>query len=438
MRLTPGRRSVSLPPMSPVDTQSQNPRAASELEAQITAIAERLCQSLRELIEAIPGGPFRPQELARTLGINKDLSSRTLKALTKQDPLAAVYHMPGPASLRQLLRAAGRRGVAQGLLESGEQAVAEFERLIRVEAGDRISLDGMISAWLPDARERFETTNKQAVFRGMAQIKGFVADVGLTTAIVHPSADPALVDGVWLLAWFGLRRLRPGAVMHVRSGQVRPLADPHRRRTLGGTPLDDTTGLLLRDFCSKPIPQLEAHVCGQTVHYLVAGDSIGPRSAVDLVLAELTLGCMRRYRTPPARPGFRQYRGPSSEITVPVRTLVFDVLLHQDVYPHSDPALFIYDTAGYGVADMNDPSRDVDRLELNESVESLGQGIGRLRATEIPRYSEMLRHVFTQLGWEADQFRGYRCRIQYPVYGSQVCMGFEPPPAETPRAGGGS
>ncbi len=425
--------------MNVADTLDNEPRPAAGLEARICAVGESLRRSLAGVLDALPGGPFRPQELARKLGINKDLSSRTLKALSKQDPLAAVYHMPGPASLRQLILAAARTGVPSEVLTPAEQAVQQFDRLIRVEAGDRISLDGMISAWLPDARDRFETTNKQAVFRGMAQIKGIVADVALTTAIVHPSTDPARVDGVWLLAWFGLRRLRPGAMLHVRSGQIRPLADDHQRKTIHGRPVEDIESLLLMPFCSQPVPRLQARPDARAAHYLVAGDSIGPRAAVDLVLAELTIGCMRRYRTPPQQPGFRQYRGPSSEVTIPVRTLVFDVLLHEDVYPDRDPSLFIYDTAGLGVADMNDPARDPDRLDLNETIEPLGRGVSRFRATEIPRYTEMIRHVLSNLGWSADHFRGYRCRLQYPVYGSQVCMGFlppEPPDRPDPAAAG--
>jgi hypothetical protein len=35
-------------------------------------------------------------------------------------------------------------------------------------------------------------------------------------------------------------------------------------------------------------------------------------------------------------------------------------------------------------------------------------------------------HTFASLGWDAAKFRGYRCRIEYPIYGSQVTMVFEP------------
>lgn len=159
------------------------------------------------------------------------------------------------------------------------------------------------------------------------------------------------------------------------------------------------------------------------MHYTLAGDALGPRSAVDLYFAEVTPRCMRRYRDP-ENP---QRRGPSSEVTTPVKTLIFDVLLHEDAYPGCEPTLFVYDTAVNGVADMNDPARDIDRLDVAESVEFLGRSADKFRATEIPDYVEIIRYVSDKLRWDIRKFRGYRCRAQYPVYGSQICMGFEPP-----------
>ena len=34
------------------------------------------------------------------------------------------------------------------------------------------------------------------------------------------------------------------------------------------------------------------------------------------------------------------------------------------------------------------------------------------------------------LGWDDRAFRGYRCAIDYPVYGSQVSLAFDPPAAD--------
>ena len=55
------------------------------------------------------------------------------------------------------------------------------------------------------------------------------------------------------------------------------------------------------------------------------------------------------------------------------------------------------------------------------------RGIAKFRSTEIPRYAERLRHVCSKLDWNGDAFRTYRCKIDYPIYGSPVAMAFNPP-----------
>ena len=84
-----------------------------------------------------------------------------------------------------------------------------------------------------------------------------------------------------------------------------------------------------------------------------------------------------------------------------------------------------------GVADVNDRSRDVDRLDLVETIHGLGAGTAPLRVAQIPRYVDLLRHVFERMGWDEEGFRTYRCQVEYPVYGSQVVMAFDPPDRAT-------
>ena len=68
-----------------------------------------------------------------------------------------------------------------------------------------------------------------------------------------------------------------------------------------------------------------------------------------------------------------------------------------------------------------------DRVQVHESIEFLGHDMSRFRADEIPTYGPLLAHLGERFGWKASEFRGYRTRIAYPVYGWQVSMSFEPP-----------
>ena len=398
------------------------PRTADSIERRIGQVGQRLADAFSALVDAMPGGPHRPQELARTLGIKKDLSSRVLRASRNKDPVAVVHMMPGPAPLRQLLLAAANKRIDPAILREGEEAVRQFDRLIRHEAGDRTSLDAIICACLPDAREKYELFNKQAVHRGMAQLKGVIADVTVNTALLHPSEDGERVDGVWIIGSLGLRRIRPNATVHFCSHRLGPAATALATLTLDRQPVQDLRGLMLDPYCSSPLPPLQARRHDATVHYTLAGDAIGPQSAVNLLFAELTPSCLPRYRDTAGR----RY-GPGSEITTPTNILIFDVLMHEDVYPGSDPALLVYDTAVNGVADLNDSARDIDRLDVAETIQPLGRGASKWRASEVPRYVEIVRHVLDKVGWDGERLRGYRCKVQYPIYGSQLYFAFNAP-----------
>lgn len=113
-----------------------------------------------------------------------------------------------------------------------------------------------------------------------------------------------------------------------------------------------------------------------------------------------------------------------AEMVTPARLSHFDILVHEDLYPGQDPSLRIYDTSFEGVASPNNASRDMDQLDMLESLDSLGVGITRFRSVDVPRYGELLRHVFERMRFEGQRFRGYRSRVDYPVYGSQVTAVF--------------
>jgi len=102
--------------------------------------------------------------------------------------------------------------------------------------------------------------------------------------------------------------------------------------------------------------------------------------------------------------------------------MLLDVLVHRDLFPAGSPELRIYDTALEGVADANDPARDADRFDLDERITTPLSW----RAARAPRHADVLAHVFGRLGWDEKAMRLYRCEIDYPIYGSQVAMLFEP------------
>ena len=391
----------------------------------VAQVGEDLGRTLTAVLRALPGAPRRPNQLARDLGLNRDIASRVLGATAKTDPLSVVHRIPGPEPLRRFVRAAEKKGAPAALAGAAREAIDAFDALIRDDAGTRAALDAMISAGSQDARERFETASKYSVYKGMSQLKGVLAKHWLGTAVVVPSAsDETRLDLTWLTGAVAMQRLRPGVT--VRFGYR------DRALTKGGEiapegPGDELKGLpgieTLERFCVNPPAPLEARAAGRAVHYTLPDELLGPRDVCDVYVVDDHPSAMRRYseETPPRRVSL------FVEPALPVASLVFDVLLHDDAFPGAEPTLFVYDTGYDGIANVNDSARDIDRVDLKETVEVLGRDLRSFEASEIAHYNPMLLHLAERSGWDPARFRGYRTRIQYPVYGWQVCLAFTPP-----------
>jgi hypothetical protein len=405
-----------------------NSAQATPLREHIGAIGRNLGQSFRGVLQALPSQPSRPSEIARELKLNRDISSRLAHGLNATDPLATAHAMPGPEPLRRVLRAAKRHGVPSEIIEAGEIAVRHFESLIRDELGDRDSLDALLSSMLPDVRPKFELASRQMAFKGISLLRGAQADAWLHAAFLHPAtAHDDKLDVAFIYGTLGLRRLRPDMMVKF---SFREFGVPHSTwQTIDGQSATDASGSDLDAFCERIPATITRDVLDQGVVYALEGNPLGPKNAVDKLLGEVRPAAFNRFAAAGERTRKSMFVAPS----VPVRSLIFDLLLHESITLTREPELVFYDTAVEGMASVNDATRDVDRLELDERIEYLGMETRLLQIAELPRYIPMLEHLCTRRNWNLPEFRAFRCRMPYPMHGLQACMAFDVPASPQPE-----
>lgn len=403
---------------------SSDKDTGDSLQQRLSQAAESLRDAIKEVVHALPVTVRKPAEFQRVLKLDRSLSSRLLRAVQAYDPLASLHRMPGPHGVRLLLKAAGKSGVDPELIARAEQALTDVERLVITEVGDWKELSAAISGWLPDARHQFEMSNRQTAFRAMSNIKGVTADAEVSVSLIHPgSAHADWVDRAGVTGICRMKRLRPGTPMGLLHGSSIAPPPGTQRLSLDGQPIDPQHGApLLQGFSSQPVPRFAVQVAGDTVHYVLQGDGVGVGSMVDLLFGDVMRGRYPAHKSVSPRPAT-----PGAVIDIPVKMLIVDVLVHEDVWPGVEPELRMYDTAGRGIANPTDASRDMDRIDVLESIQDMGTQMERFRTKEVARYVDMVRFVCDQLGWDSSRFHGYRCRVDYPVYGTQVSMIFEPP-----------
>lgn len=391
--------------------------SAEPLEVLISRTGDSLLSGLTRVLDQVPGADGGPQRLAAELGVDEVLASRLLKAVRAPDAMSAIHRAPGPEPLRRVLRASAKHVRAEDLA-AANTAVDAFEELIRSDAGDRSSLEAILSGWVPEARRDFEVRRKQAAFRAISQLKGVQAEVFAETAIFWPSGDGQHIDVVWIKSVSDLMRVRPGAVVHFTSRRGVEGGDGRHPLTLGGEPVERVSSAVVAEFSTSPAPQLAAQVVGEQTHYVLEGVRLG--EPVSVVTCEVDRGELARYV--PRSKGRRAWS--SSDMALPSKRMQFDMLVHADIFPGEIPDLRVYDTAIRGVADRNDPGRDIDQMDLLETVTPLGTGIARFGSSDVPRYRQVLEHVLASLGYDAAKLRGYRVASDYPIYGSQFVMSF--------------
>ena len=398
-----------------------------EADAALRRRAEETGDGLRNAVEALlselAGRGMRDQRaIQNALSLSQSAISRLVSSVRSGDSLATLSSIPGPEALRQMVKGATSSGVDRACVERLEQAVSGLESFLDSAVGDRGTLEAVLSDWVHESRSTFELRHKAAAFKAMSALRGVRADMTLNCGIVHPSAGSTDVyDCIGIDALLGCRRMRPNGLLRMFGSNLAPEGAGSRVTNLAGAPITAMPDMLLPAFSTIPVEHIVTTHHGQfietTVRELPLGN--GADRGGDLVCAQMYRGLQRARRgNGPPSSGIGGQAEPPSEY------FLVDTLLHEDVWPGARPELRVYDTVVRGITHPDDPSRQGDRLDLIESMQVLGVGPDAFRIPEFPRYGELVRSVCAAAGWDASKLRGFRCRVRYPIYGSQIGLAF--------------
>lgn len=390
---------------------------SNALEARIGPLGRDCAEVFGRLFAAIPGAPHRPTALARRLGLSRVTISRLINAIARPDPYEVLEHVPGPESLRVLTQAAAGLGVDEGLIGEANGVIERFANLIRQDFGTRGAFTAAITPQHPELKTRFAHTSRYKVYIGMRQILGVEADTWLTSMMFAPSKrDPEALTVTTVHGALGMRRLRPDVNVYFTFGPPKQAAG----QPTGDPPEVSERPIDLREFCTHEPAPLHTHQAGGQLVHRLAHDRLGRLSTVDMLAVSHNAKGSRRYATP-ERPRGGLVVFPD----VPVKTLICDALLHDDAFPDPNPELIVYNPGARGPANAADRSRDIDRVEVPERIESLGKRPDRFEVAEVPHYAAMIDRVCRGMDLNPADFRVCRLRMAYPVHGFQFVMAFD-------------
>ncbi len=386
------------------------------LYAALGPLGNELADAYRRLLAAIPGAPHTPTALARQLGLSRVIVSKLVNALARSDPYEILDQVPGPESLRAITRAAAEFGLARDLIAPADRAVDAFATRIRDDFGTRSALSAAVTTQSPQSRFRFERASRYQVFLGLRQILGVEAKTWLTSMMFVPAPDdPARLAVTTIHGALAMRRLRPDVNVYFTFGPP-PQATPEQH-DVSRPPIE------LREFYTHPPAPLESQLIGGQLVHRLAHNRLGRRAAVDMLAVGHDARGSQRYATPQRPRG-----GVVVFPDVPVKTLICDALLDDDVFPGATPELVVYDPGSRGPANPADRARDIDRVVIPERIEALDKAESRFDVPEVPHYRAMVTRVCAQVRVDMARLRVFRLRMQYPVHNFQIVMAFDAPP----------
>lgn len=391
--------------------------------AQAEQLARRLHAELRGVISLLPEHQRGASAMARVLGVDRVTCQRIVAIAARvQVGPESLVQLPGIQGLRQFVAAMAAhkrgRGPAEQLAAAGA-AIDRFQGLIEQLGGSqrrlraRLSASNALAAPMDGGAE--DPSTREALFRAAAAITGRWSATLLDVRIIRPvPGQPLLTEGARVRGMIG-HVSRPDAVP-LETGDAAPLrvSDPAGPAFSALDADGRQSGWFLEPFCSLPLPQVTSRSGGDAVvHVLDTGGST-PQRPLDVVISQRGAQPDRHPATLSPAVGEMM-----SLVNFPGQRLVFDVYLHRGIARCCIPSLELHLWAPDGGRRWSTRFPGGPRLEL------LGTGLQCAGTPAYARQSELLGHTFDQLGWNPEEFIGYRCEVLYPVWRAGYCMVFD-------------
>ncbi len=406
--------------MTPISTPTNG--SSSTFEEHIASAFESVRQSLATALGEASCDPSQPQEVARRLGINRNLTWKVSKVICTPDLFQAMQHMPGHEGIEILSNAAEKSGASQPAIARIASTLHEFERVVELHAGDWATLELILDSMGGAGSEERMEQSRRLAFRGNSAIWGVQTRVRVNTMVIAPAKDKAdWLDMAMLAGVVDFRCLRPNVRWRLFRPQVYREHDGNPMDADLG-PLDvglsDSSGpTLLSEFCSPRMPQIRKRREGTALVFELMESPVGNTGAFTCFMGTLIRGGAPRYAS-----ADDPTMGFSVQVGMPAEHALLDVLMHRSLGVTAMPEL-----RTFGQVHTPDPNMPEHDLPMEERARELVGLPPAISTPLVPRYDDLVRHTLDRAGWNARDFRAIRLAVKYPPMHSTIMMKFPLP-----------
>jgi hypothetical protein len=393
--------STSLQGKSSEGTRDAGASFRTDCETAIRAIRA----AVGSLARSVDVDPLKPQEVARRLKLNKNLTWKFARILLADDCLDAVPMVPGPEGVDIFLRAFERMKAPAAQLEEFRAAAKSFDEMVERHFGSRAELEFVLDGLRADGN--LEQPRRLA-FRGAAGVFGLQAAARVVAHFVTPSAsDPERADLSLVAGLAGLRRLRPMGNLpvfrSVRSGAQEPL----RRPLFARTP-SDLDNFLIEKYTSVPHASVTSTEAEGRLSVQIGGGPIGRIGDADLYFGTRIDNAFHLVRRPSDT-----VNELVTAVSIPCESIVSDLFVHRSIRGLETLRASMHGTLS-GPLPQEEELREIVKLPMHCDPLAIDDLDLALEVPRVARYGEMIRDVFEALGHQQRDFVLYRVYLEYP------------------------
>lgn len=423
-------------PTSQSDWNDSKVIGAEDL-AKATRVAQRLRAEMRALYELVPTQARTGTGFARLLGVDRGTATRFVNVCRKSiDDVRILHEVPGIKGLHQVIQAMSNHGYDPSALDLCRVAIDQFERLIHEFGGSQTKLQRrLLDATRDGQHDQGDSASELAhqrrakLFESAAEAVGQRMELRTATQVFRPTPGvPGKMDQAMLRGTFGYRCRSEAPPYTLRSYGRNDLKDtqfdgePGDRAygSLEGIPaLGVASGIVLEDYSSDPVPLVTMRGSGKEALIVVDPERGAMDEGVDITIANLL----------EANWGLPINDDPptheiSTFVKSPAARMIFDVFLHSSMAGQCLPSMKVYLTSP-GIF-HNRAEYWTDELPFPPKLELLGLGGGKNLGSHLfLRHEDMTRYFFNKLGWDIEEYVGYRCEVEYPLWCGFYCMIFD-------------
>ena len=374
--------------------------------------ADVVANSLHEAFTKLLQGPDLKGRRAATLATQLDVGRMTCQRITrlgKQSPGPRLLaELPGVAGLRQFLAAMERTGTPAGELSDARTAVEDFAGFLgSLDITQTAFTSALLLHETGSDPQRLRQQRNQ-LFEAASMVTGQSADATISMMAIRPNEIPGFnFDQIVVRGYAGMRA--SGSAMPIRLPINMAYSD---YRNVTGDEARRQPQELVEAFCSTPLPSIDSRIIKEeNLAHIVDPGHIPTGEPFDCFATQHS---QWNIKSPHPHKAIWLY------IDYPTRHCTFDLHLHHTMEAEN---VLSGDCHLWGTSLLAPPedlwmTRFADQISFTR----LGAGATCAESAGYARHQELTAHMFEHHGWDAEEFIGFRCEMELPVWRSGMCI----------------